>query len=896
MTRTSAPVPAAPADDLLLKVTPPRSPRNLVTRRRLHAGDPQFRDVSTVLVQAPAGFGKTSLLAQWRLEHLAGGAIVAWLLAQQRDDPQRLVQALALSVRVAAGRPSFGHTLLDGTPPTGLEAVTVWLAEVAHLAFNVVLMVDDADRLPEASREALAYLLRNAPSNLRAVIAARSDAHLDIGDLIHYGQCVVIDAAQMRFSLEETLALARERRGSAFDADAAARLHELSEGWPLGVQLALSVAAAGRQGLAQLSALPTQRDTLRTQLMGLLLSNLDPADLAFLTRVAVLDHLHPALCGALVEMPDAAARLERLARDTPVFVAGEQGAWLRMHALARDALRERFAALPAAEQAALHARASGWLAQQGLLESAARHALAAGQREQAYELAERSLYESIMSRGRQWAVLDWLQQLPAEELDRRPRLLLVVAWSLATSDRHEEAGRLVERILARVGDDPALRCECALISSGAAAYADDPDRFAELHDPWAKDPPLSSPLLLHVHANRSAYRTLLDGDPALARLRQQQAPRADDAPALGYAARWGELHVGLTYLWEGQVRLAEELLQPTLMQAEAQLGRRSPFACMVAALLAAAVWERDRPAEATALLANRLDVLERHGLPEAVMLGFRTMGRIAAAGDQEHRALELYGALHAVGRARALPRLCVASLVDQVRMHARRFRVETCRSLCAEIDVRLAEPGCPQGPRWRRSVELLREVAQGHAAVAAQDWRRALEPLGRADAMAQQVQQGRLHIELLGLRAYAMDRCGERALPLLKEAIDIARTHGLERVFVDAHPGLGDWVRQVTSEASPPPGAALAAPMRAPQRAAEPRLRGTPSMALTPKEREVLTLLANNLSNKEIGLAMQVGEETIKWHMKNLLAKLDAGNRKQVVSRARMLGLLEAAA
>jgi LuxR family maltose regulon positive regulatory protein len=194
-------------------------------------------------------------------------------------------------------------------------------------------------------------------------------------------------------------------------------------------------------------------------------------------------------------------------------------------------------------------------------------------------------------------------------------------------------------------------------------------------------------------------------------------------------------------------------------------------------------------------------------------------------------------------------------------------------------------------------VALLRDVALGHAAVAAQDWRGALEPLGRADAMALQVQQGRLHIELLGLRAFAMDRCGERALPLLREAMDLARTYGLGRVFVDAHPGLGDWVRQVSADdaASAGSSAALAAPMRVPPAAAPARLRSTPSLALTPKEREVLALLANNLSNKEIGLAMQVGEETIKWHMKNLLAKLDAGNRKQVVSRARILGLLEVA-
>jgi len=294
-------------------------------------------------------------------------------------------------------------------------------------------------------------------------------------------------------------------------------------------------------------------------------------------------------------------------------------------------------------------------------------------------------------------------------------------------------------------------------------------------------------------------------------------------------------------------------------------------------------------------------VLERSALPEAVLLGFRTMARIAGAEGAEHRALELLGALEAVGVARRLPRLRVASLADQARLHAHRFRAQTCRDLCVQIDALLAGPEAPQGPLWRRSVVLLREVALAHAAIAAQDWRRAAESLARADAGAQDYNQGRLHIELLGLRAWVLDRCGERSLPMLREAVDLAGTYGLLRVFDDAHPALGDWVREaLPSSASPPagrPGPLAAAPRGAPPAPAPlPKARATPSMALTPKEREVLQLLARNLSNKEIGLAMQVGEETIKWHMKNLFAKLDAGTRKQVVQRSRILGLLESEA
>ena len=889
--------PASLPDDLLLKVTPPRVQRHLLARARLQADHEHGRDQAVALVQAPAGFGKTSLLAQWRREHLARGRVVAWLSAQPQDNTARFVQGLALTVRVGAGRPSFGHTLLEGLVPAGLEGVTLWLAELAQSAMDTVLIIDEADRLPETTREALAYLLRNMPPNLRAVVAARTDCQLGIDDLISYGLCAVVDPTQLRFQFDETLELMRVRFGQRVDRDDAARLHELAEGWPLGLQLALSVMAAGSDPRAEIAAMAAQGGALRDRFVHLLLANLDPGDAAFLTRIALLDHLHPALCTHVTQDTAAGDRLTRLARDTPVFAAGEASDWLRLHTLARDELRKRFAGLPADEQAALHARAAAWLADHGLLENAARHALAADQRELAYDLAERSLYESLMSRGGQGAVLEWLARLPADELDRRPRLLLAAAWSLALSERHDEASRYTDRLLALPGTDAALRCECALIQSGAAVYADDPDGTA-LHDPWARDPPLVDPLLQQVHANRSAFRTLLEGEPALARLRLQQAPRGEPGAASAYLARWADFILGLSYLWEGQALLAEQLLRPTLARAEGELGRRNPFTCMLAAILAAAKWERNQPEEVAALLANRLDVLEHGALPEAVLLGFRTMARVAGAEGAEHRALALLGALDAVGAARRLPRLRIASLADQVRLHARRFRVETCRALCVQIETLLADPDAPQGRLWRNHVNLLRELALGYAAIAAQDWRRAADTLARADAGAQAVRLGRLHIELLALRAWALDRLGEPGLPLLREAADLANTYGLLRVFDDAHPALGDWARQALPGMGGAPLAAgsgpgpLAAPLRAPQ-AVLPPSRSTPSMALTPKEREVLELAARNLSNKEIGLAMQVGEETIKWHMKNLFAKLDAGTRKQVVQRARILGLLE---
>jgi LuxR family maltose regulon positive regulatory protein len=889
--------PGGAVSELILKATPPRAPRNLLARPRLAADDAQFRDRPVIVVQAPAGFGKTSLLAQWRREHLAHGAVVAWLSAHANDDARRFVHGLVLAMRVGCGRPAFGHTLLEGAAAAGeLEGITAWLAELGQTALDVVLIVDDAERLPPATVQGpLAYLLHNQPPNLRVVVAARGELDLDVADLAAYGQCVRVGAAVLQFTLAETIALVRARCGTRVDADACARLHEATEGWPLGLQLALAAIERSADPRTAIGALSARSGDLPTHLFGGLLATLAADDAAFLTRVAVVDHLHPDLCRALTGAADAPERLARLARDTPVLVAVEGSEWLRLHALARDALRGRFAALAAAEQGELHARAVRWLADHGLIEEAARQAFEGGQRELAYDLAEQCLYETMVH-GRQAAVLDWLGRLPAAEIDRRPRLRLATAWALALSDRHEDAGRQVTRILEQSDVDDALRYECALILSGAAYYADEPDRFIELFAPWADAPPVSDPSLRRMHANRLACRALLLGAPAEARRHEQQAPHGDFGPAFGFAARWGDFITGMSYLWEGQVRLVDETLRPVVADAEARLGRRTPLTCMLATILATAVWERDRPDDATALLANRLDVLERAGVPETLLLAYRTLARIAAAEGGEHRALDLLESLHAAGLARNLPRLCVASLADQVRVHARRFRAESCRALCEQIDDLLARDDLPRGALWRRSVEVLRAIARANAAVAAQDWPRAIEALQHAGALAEALKLGRMRIEIMALRAFALDRNADNGLPLLQEAINLAETYGLARLFLDAHPALGDWARRAAEdkgEAGADARRRTPPPQRPPAEREAAAARAVPSMVLTPKEREVLELLARNLSNKEIALAMEVGEETVKWHLKNLFGKLSAANRKHVVRRAHLLGLLE---
>jgi LuxR family maltose regulon positive regulatory protein len=315
---------------------------------------------------------------------------------------------------------------------------------------------------------------------------------------------------------------------------------------------------------------------------------------------------------------------------------------------------------------------------------------------------------------------------------------------------------------------------------------------------------------------------------------------------------------------------------------------------MLAAMYATALYERDRVDEAAAALANRLDVLERNGSPGSTLLGYRTAARIAAAQGVEHRALDLLEALHAVGVARNLPRLCVASLGEQIRIHAGRSRAETCRLLLLKMGEVIDRAGRPPTSLWYRSVAILQTVAGVNAAIAGHDWKGALLALDAAPGVADYFKLGRLRLEIMALRALVLDRLGETGRPLMLEALNLAHTLGLARTFVDAHPMIADWMRRLAEEGSE---AATATPVPRVVRPKPPggpsTPRAVPSMVLTPKERQVLELLARSLSNKEIALAMSVGEETIKWHVKNLFGKLDAVSRKHVVRRANLLGLLE---
>jgi LuxR family maltose regulon positive regulatory protein len=880
--------------ELVLKTTPPRSQRGAQARDRLSIDAPELANKVAISVQGPAGFGKTMLLAQWRREFLSRGAVVAWLTLDTRDDGSRLELGLSAAMALGSGRQSFTSTS-DGSSSHGcdeLERLTHWLAEVADLGGETVMILDEVDALPEpTARRCLTYLLHNAPANLRIIMSSRRRLSVNIVDLVARGLYVRVAVDALRFHGEETIALLSNRFGTRIDADLCLRLHEITEGWPLGLQLAIAAIEKSADLETAVEDLSACSGDIQGYFVDKLVTRLSAEQIEFITCLSLLEVLHPSLCAALTDSERAGELLHELCTSTPIFTEGVDSDWVRFHPLAREFLQSRFRDLPQAQRRTLHERAANWLEANAFFEEAARQYLLAGQARKGYLMIEQCLYE-VMLRGQFSRVLEWVEELPAEEVESRPRLCLAAAWALAMSERHVAAARLIACIEQDPAADEETRCEAAAIAAAAAYFADRPDESMALLAPWMDKLSSGSIKLQAMIANLVARIALFQGQPEKARRIFQRAPHYAWTPELDGIRGYGEWVVGMTYLCEGRMPPAEAAFRKSLLRAEQDIGRRSSVAVMLACGLATALLERGEIQEATTVLANRLDVVERLASPDAIAMGFLTAARLAALQGQPHRGHDLLAALFALGEERGITRFCMVALGEQIRLNALLGRGDSCLALWRRLDERVPDVARQQSGLLGQELALLAGLSNAYVCLVQRDWEAMLSVLAEANELAERLQRGREIVQVKLLKALALKDSGGDGLSNLVEAISLADTYGLQRILQDTHPDLVTWAQKVRQKASQTPAQGARPPIAI--RRQEPVATGiSPSRLLTPKEREVLQLLARNLTNKQIALALDVGDETVKWHLKNLYGKFHAGTRKHVVDRAYMLGILE---
>jgi LuxR family maltose regulon positive regulatory protein len=884
------------ASRLILKTTPPRLARVLHARNRLETRWLDVHDRAAIIVTAPQGFGKTTLLTQWRRRWLEHGRLVAWLSLDAQDERSRFVDLLGFALKGASGRESFAVAARQGQLQAGreIDALTTMLAELATLATPTVVVIDDAHRAPQvALGDLLSYLLCNAPPNVQFAVGTRRPLNLRATDLVATGQLALIGSEDLRLTAEESREFLTARFGSSVGLDDAARLHDRTEGWPLGLQLVATALESATDRHAAIGRLGARQGDIQRFFFESMQSSLAPDEAAFAVRVSILETLNAELCEAVTGYRDSARLLAKAVQESPVVTEAEDRGWVRLHAMARDFLLGQFDRLPVEERRACYERASAWYAANDQFQEAARHAWAAGNESQAVGHAEHCLRD-IAREGRLGEARDWLGRIPASSMARNVGLQLTAAWIRALGDSPDSVPELVERILQRPDLDTESRFEAANVAAAAALFTDRPGRLVEALRDWQSTPPGATPLNAISFANSRAIGALQSGDTAGARrILEPVVSGADREPSMRLALSFSDLAMALSWLWEGNPAATELVLRPRLAAAEREIGRRSVIAGMLAGTLAGALYLRGEFDAACALIADRLDVIERAGMPDPIVIAYRVLAETALWRGETARSLQVFESLGAVGAARGLPRLVVAALLGQVAVHVRAGHVQSAdTALAAAKALRASLQEAAYGPMLphldRRiavataAVRLSRADPEGAEAALAPVLR--IRELGRGP-------DGLIARALAGLAAQQLRQPG--AQRLIDEALDLADLHGMRWLVERAHPALahaGDSSRpRVTPATAPEPSGVARKDL---SDASPPTSAPPTSGLLTPREARILSLLASGMANKEIARAMDIGEQTVKWHLKNLFFKLNAASRRHAVDRARLLGLL----
>ena len=478
---TQSGVAAAERDVLLAtKLHVPRQQPGLVARPRLVQALDEGLARRLILVCAPAGFGKTALLAGWARRD---DRPVAWLSLDAGDnDPARFWRhAVAALDRARPGTGERVGTLLGSPAPASFEGlVTALINELAaQPGQDELLLVLDDYHLIDAQQvhEPLLFLLEHLPPGVHLVLASRSDPPLPLARLRAAGQLAELRGSDLRFTAEEAAALLRESVGDVLPAAAVAALAARTEGWAAGLQLA-GLSLRGRADVAGFVAAfsGTYRYVL-DYLTDEVLEGQTGQVREFLLETSVLDRLSGGLCDAVTGRSGGQVMLERVERANLFLVPlDEVRGWWRYHHLFADLLRARLQQQQPGRVAGLHQNAAAWYEEHGLADDAVRHALAAGDATWAARLIERH-FDEIFWPGERATVERWLSALPAGLVGSRPRLCLVRSILALAGGDIEGAGPLLDAAERGVTDaaeepfEPSAGKAASLLVNVSAAIA-----------------------------------------------------------------------------------------------------------------------------------------------------------------------------------------------------------------------------------------------------------------------------------------------------------------------------------------------------------------------------------------------------------------------------------------
>ena len=901
---------AASERDVLLatKLHVPRPRKGFVARPRLVGALDEGLAGRLILVCAPAGFGKTALVADWAR---SGKRPVAWLsLDAGDDDPARFWRHVVAALDRA--RPGIGELagpLLGPPPPPSFEGlVTALINELAAQPGEdeMVLVLDDYHLIDsQLVHSSVGLLVEHLPPGLHLVLASRSDPPLPQARLRAGGQLAELRIGELRFTAAEAAALLRESAGADLPDPAVAALAARTEGWVAGLQLAALSLGGQADPVGFVTAFSGSHRYVLDYLTEEVLERQPEQVRDFLLETSVLERLSGGLCDAVTGRGGSQAMLETIEQAGLFLVPlDEVRGWWRYHHLFADLLRARLRQERPGLIPGLHRNAASWCEEHGLADDAVRHALSAGDAVWAARLIERHADE-LLGRGERVTVQRWLAALPARLAGSRPRLLLAQERLAVLSGRVAAAADLLdaaERAQAGaaggVGEpyEPSAGRGASLLANVPATIALDRAYLAELRGDAEQAATDSSRALAEAGDDEWMLASHARGYLSIAEWMRGRLWQAEQllsetvaqwrAVGESAVAAWGYHHLAQIQRARGRLDVAAGTYQQAI--------GLTPGAGVGYVGLAEVAYQRDELDTALRQVSEGILLAENYPYTQPLATGLARLAWILQAqGD-------LAGAREAMGKAlQAAPGPAVTGLLNPVPP-------QRARLLLAQGDVAAADRWAHENglratdtPPYSREPEYLVLTR----VLLAQD--RPAAALGLLDRLqTTAAAQGRTGsvIEIGALRALALAAGGEdaEAVTALAGTLMLACPQGYVRVFADEDAPMAALLGRLVAAqrtgqaaAGVPLGylARLQRAFAAGQPAPEPGPSGIVD-PLTSRELQVLQMLAMGRSNQAIAGELVVTLDTVKKHVGHILGKLGAANRTEAVARARELSLI----
>lgn len=872
-----------------LYIPQPRS--DLVSRPRLIERLNAGMDSKLILISAPAGFGKTTLLCDWVLEK---DLPTGWLSLDEEDnDFTRFLSYLIAALQNVHSGIEETSLALAHTPqaPSTQGVLTVLLNQLEEIPFDFLLVLDDYHLIEDQTiHQAIDFLLSHLPSQMHLAIISRADPPLHLARLRGQNQLLEVRMNDLRFYEDECAQFICNMLGTQISENDLAKLLTLTEGWVAGLQMA-TMSLRDRENISDfIDSLSGSHRYILDYLVEEVLQRQTEETRTFLLETSILARLNGALCNTVTGREDSHKILAQLDKSNLFIIPlDRERSWYRYHRLFSDLLRARLGENHPEQIPDLHRRASKWCEENGFISSAIDHSLNAKDYQQAInlieEIAERTLMQTQVS-----TLLRWQDKLPRNLLFGHPNLAFVFLWAqMLKGYQFDKVRDQVEKIR----DDQQIQAGrkqtlLAFIEVSMANLEKAGEYARQALDELKSDDTYFRSIALWIYGvSKAVKQNLRASYQVLEELLQVSQAQKNTMFSVLTASQMGKIQMRLGNLTE-----AERIYQDALEASRDTQGNLLPITGEILEGLGELYLELNKLDQATECLLEGIE-LTKQWRDVAALESYINLSRVKqvqgeweSAQDAMDKAMDLaikYDAVDIDDRMVSM---------WQARLWVARGELDPALQWATERDWEdLAELKTweDKGPA-EYQLKLRETLVITILNIKQKKYSEALDRIDWQMEIFKRQERTVTMLELMLLKAEALYAMGdlESALAAVDQALELAEPAGYVRSFLDR----GRPIKELLARSKPSAYAsallsAFEEPNSKHQAVSQPLIE-----PLSERELDVLRLLITNLTTPEMAEELYIGVNTVRSHIKSIYGKLGVHKRSEAVSSAKELGLL----